>query len=127
MHTSELELVSDTLTPETLLVLQPTTASEATPMNKQNFATQIIIAIIAVFIRKPSVQAHLSSATSLFDGVIKKIEKSLDKLNGEINTHQDQIKVLKDQVASERILADQKYDATAKLRTLHAKVTDITG
>lgn len=96
-------------------------------MNKQNFVTQIIIAIVAVFVRKPSVQAHITKATSLFDGVLKNIDKSLDTLHAEVTGHNTTIVNLKERVASERLLAESKHKAQYKLRTLRSKITDIVG
>lgn len=96
-------------------------------MNKQNFIVQIIIAIVGVFLRQKSVQAHISGATSLFDGVIAKIDKSVDVLYTEADAHQAEINLLKAKVGSARVLADQKLDAAQKLSALRNRVTDITG
>lgn len=96
-------------------------------MNKQNFVVQIIIAIFGVFLRQKSVQDHISGATSLFDGVIAKIDKSVDVLHTEADTHQAEIKLLKEKVDSARVLTDQKLNAAQKLSALRNRVTNITG
>ena len=96
-------------------------------MNKQLLIKQILVAILGFIIRKPTVQAHISKATSLFDGVLKNIDKSLDTLGSEVNTHQDKVKNLKDQLASQRFQIDSNHDAQHKLRALKSKITDIVG